>query len=200
MSTLSLLPAPCWFLVDLLFNPEDGGDIFLRNASCLSTRYKSMELSHRLFKNFPKSYATRKFITAFTRALYWSLPWARLIQSISPNPTSLTTILILPSHACLVLPSDFLLAFPTNPKWIPFLLHVSYMPCLSHPPSLDLSNFTWWRVLVTWLLIMQFSLTSYYLIPLGSKYSPQHPVLKYPQSMFFPYCQRPSFIHIQNYR
>jgi hypothetical protein len=33
---------------------------------------------------------------------------------------------------------------------------------------------------------MQFSPTSCHLIPLGSKYSPQHPVLKHPQSMFLP--------------
>jgi hypothetical protein len=34
------------------------------------------------------------------------------------------------------------------------------------------------------LLIMQFSPTSCYFISLRPKYSPQHPVLKYPQSMF----------------
>jgi hypothetical protein len=33
------------------------------------------------------------------------------------------------------------------------------------------------------LLIMQFSPTSYHFIPLRSKYSPQQPVLKYPQSV-----------------
>jgi hypothetical protein len=32
------------------------------------------------------------------------------------------------------------------------------------------------------LLIMQFYQTSYHFIPLRCKYSPQHPVLKYPQS------------------
>jgi hypothetical protein len=34
------------------------------------------------------------------------------------------------------------------------------------------------------LLIMQFSLPSHHSIPLWSKYSPQHPVLKHPQFMF----------------
>jgi hypothetical protein len=33
---------------------------------------------------------------------------------------------------------------------------------------------------------MQFSLTSYHFISPRSKYSPQHPVLKHPQSMFLP--------------
>jgi hypothetical protein len=36
-------------------------------------------------KNFPTFYGTRRFITVFTRALHWSLSWARSIQSISPN-------------------------------------------------------------------------------------------------------------------
>jgi hypothetical protein len=35
------------------------------------------------------------------------------------------------------------------------------------------------------LLVMQFSPASYYFIPLLSKYSPQHPVLKCLRSMFF---------------
>jgi hypothetical protein len=33
-------------------------------------------------KNFPAFYKTRWFITVFTRALHWSLIWARSIQSI----------------------------------------------------------------------------------------------------------------------
>jgi hypothetical protein len=35
------------------------------------------------------------------------------------------------------------------------------------------------------LLIMQFSLISHHIISLRTKYSPQHPVLKTPQSTFF---------------
>jgi hypothetical protein len=38
------------------------------------------------------------------------------------------------------------------------------------------------------------------LILIWSKYSPQHPVLKHPQSMFLPYCQRPNFTPIHNHR
>jgi hypothetical protein len=48
------------------------------------------------------------------------------------------------------------------------------------------------RVQVMKPLIMQFSPTSYYCICLQSKYSPQHPVPKYLQSMFSLQCQRPS--------
>jgi hypothetical protein len=39
-------------------------------------------------------------------------------------------------------------------------------------------------------LIMQFSSSSCYFFPFLSKYSPQHPVLTYLQSMFFPSSQR----------
>jgi hypothetical protein len=48
-------------------------------------------------------------------------------------------------------------------------------------------------------LIMQFSPASYYFIPLRSKHSPQQPVLKHPQSMLFPQCQKPTFTPIPNY-
>jgi hypothetical protein len=44
-------------------------------------------------------------------------------------------------------------------------------------------------------LIMQFSPTSYHFILFRSKYSPQHPVLRHPQSVFFLYCQRPSSLN-----
>jgi hypothetical protein len=37
---------------------------------------------------------------------------------------------------------------------------------------------------------MQFSPASRHFLPLSSKYSPQHPVLKHHQSVFFPYCER----------
>jgi hypothetical protein len=43
------------------------------------------------------------------------------------------------------------------------------------------------------LLVMQLSPPSRHSIPLWSKYSPQHPVLKYPQFIFLPYCQTPRF-------
>jgi hypothetical protein len=45
------------------------------------------------------------------------------------------------------------------------------MPCPSHLPSLDHSNYTWRRVHVMKLLIMQFSPTSRHFISLRSKYS-----------------------------
>jgi hypothetical protein len=71
-----------------------------------------------------------------------------------------------------------------------------YMPCPSDPSWLDRSNYTWRRVQVMKLFIMQLSPTSCHLISLWSKYSSQHPGFKYPQSVFLPYCQRPSFTPI----
>jgi hypothetical protein len=57
----------------------------------------------------------------------------------------------------------------------------------SHPTWLNHCNYTWRRVQVMKLLIMQLSPTFYNFISLWSKYSSQHPVLKCPQSMFLPY-------------
>jgi hypothetical protein len=62
-----------------------------------------------------------------------------------------------------------------------FTLISHYMPHPFHPPWLDHSNYTWQRVQITQFLIMQFSPPSCHLIPLWSKYFPQHPVLKHPQ-------------------
>jgi hypothetical protein len=60
--------------------------------------------------NFPAFYGTRRFNTAFTRALHWSLSWAISIQSITPHH-----ILILPSNLRLGLPSGrFSSGFLTN--------------------------------------------------------------------------------------
>jgi hypothetical protein len=50
------------------------------------------------------------------------------------------------------------------------------------------------------LLIMQCSPVSCHLISFRSKYSPQHPILKHPQSVFLPQYQRPSFTPIPNHR
>jgi hypothetical protein len=69
----------------------------------------------QLLKNFPTFYGTRRFITAFTRALHWSLPWARSIWSIPSYPISLRSILILSTHLRLYLPSGlFPPGFPIN--------------------------------------------------------------------------------------
>jgi hypothetical protein len=57
------------------------------------------------------------------------------------------------------------------------LPHSCYMPCPSHPPLLDHSNYIWRGIQVMNLLIMQFLPASCHLILLRSKYT-QHPFLK----------------------
>jgi hypothetical protein len=80
------------------------------------------------------------------------------------------------------LPSGlFLPAFPPKPSYP----HACYMPCPSHPTWLDHSNYIWHRVQAMKLLIMHVSPAPYYFLCLQSKYSPQQPVLKYLQSIFF---------------
>jgi hypothetical protein len=125
----------------------------------------------QLLKNFPAFYRTRMFITASTRALHWSLSWARSI-SIPSHHISLRSILILFTHYVLVFPViSFLLAFPPISYMHSSSPHSCYMPCPSQPPWLDLSNYTWRRVQVMKLLIMQFFPTSRMIL---GKYKPTH--------------------------
>jgi hypothetical protein len=117
------------------------------------------------------------------------VPFLSLINPVNTTPSYPTKIhfnVIHPPHVLVLLVVSFLPAFPPI-----FYMHASsshscYMPCPSHPPWLDHSNYTGRRVKVTKLLIMQFSPTSRHFISLWSKYSPQCPVLKYPQSTSFP--------------
>ena len=74
----------------------------------------------QLVKKFPAFHGTRRFITALTSVRHLSLSWASPIQSIYPHPTSWRSILILPTHLRLGLPSGFLPSgFPTKTLYIP---------------------------------------------------------------------------------
>jgi hypothetical protein len=62
------------------------------------------------------------------------------------------------------------------------LTHACFMPRSSHPPWFDHLKNVWCSIQVVKLLIIQYSPASHPFSPLTSKYSPQHPVLKHPQS------------------
>jgi hypothetical protein len=69
------------------------------------------------------------------------------------------------------------------PICIPLLPHSCYMCRQSHPSWLDYFNYTWRRIQV-----MKLSPTSCHFIRLWSKYSPQQPFIKHPQSVFLWLC------------
>ena len=76
--------------------------------------------SLQLVKKFPAFHRTRSFITALTSVRHLSLSWASPIQSIHPNPTSRTSVLILSTHLRLGLPSGlFPSGFPTKTLYTP---------------------------------------------------------------------------------
>jgi hypothetical protein len=65
----------------------------------------------------------------------------------------------------------------------------------SHSSRFDHLNDTWWGAQTIKLLAMQSSPLPCHLVPLRSKYLPQHP-----EPMFLPRCERPSFAPMQNNR
>jgi len=71
---------------------------------------------------------------------------------------------------------------PVNTSPIPHAYHMScppHLPWFNHPDNIR------WTIQAMELIIMQFSPWSI-LLPFMSKYPPQHPVLKNPQSVFLP--------------
>jgi hypothetical protein len=106
----------------------------------------------------------------------------------TPQPISLRPILSPSSHLRLRLssgPFSFGLSHQ-NPVHVTPLSRACHMPCPPHSPWFDLPNNIWWWVQIMKLPTVQLSPFSRYFLPLRSKYSPQHPVLKHPQSMLFP--------------
>jgi hypothetical protein len=137
-----------------------------------------MSRAVQLLKNFPVHYRVHK-----------SLPLVSILSQIDPVLTTssyLRSILIFSTHLRLGLLSClFPSGFSTN------ILYVfSFFPFVLHAPpissSLTWSNYTRRRVQIMGFLIMQFSPTFHHFISLRYKYSPQHPFLKHPQSLFLP--------------
>ena len=85
----------------------------------------SWEANRFAAQEIPPFYGNRMFIIALTRADHLSLSWASSIQSIPPHPTSWRSILILPSHLRLGLPSGlFLSGLPTKTLYTPLLFPI----------------------------------------------------------------------------
>jgi hypothetical protein len=84
----------------------------------------------QLLKNFPAVYQTRRLIAVFTRALHWSLSWARSIQS---TPSYLSKIHFNTIHPPTSWSSQcsFFLAFPPISCTHSSSPDSCYMPCPS---------------------------------------------------------------------
>jgi len=116
--------------------------------------------------------------------------------------TQVAAVLILSSLLRLRLPSGlFPLVFPTKTPNTPLLFPIR-ATCPAYLILLDFITRTIlgeeYRSLSSSLCIF-FPLPCYF-IPLRTKYSPQHPILKHPQPAFLPQCERPGFTPIQNNR
>ena len=119
-----------------------------------------------------------------------------------PHPISWTFILILFSQLRLCLPNGpFPSGLPTRTLYTPLLfpIHATY------PANLILQDYITriifrekYRSLSSSLC--SFSPLPYYLVPLRSKYPPQHPTLKHTQPTFLPQRERPSFTPIERTR
>jgi hypothetical protein len=149
-------------------------------------------------KNFPEFNGAWRFGTVFKRALQWSLSWAISIQSIPSYRSKIHFNGVYPPTSW---SSQWSLSFWLShqyPICIPLLPNLCCMPRPFHRSWLDHYNYTWRRVQVMKLLIVQFSPISCRFIPLRSTYSPLQAVLNDPQSMFLPLCQGPSFTPIMS--
>jgi len=130
-----------------------------------------------------------------------SPPPVPILNQISPvNATFhfLRSILILSPFYNRVFQVALSLRFPhQNPVYASPLPYTCHMPRPFQPSCFDHPNNIWWALQIIKLLIMQSPLPCY-LLPLGPKYPPKHPILKHPQPIFLSQCERPSFTPLNN--
>jgi hypothetical protein len=144
--------------------------------------------SEALLESLINTQLVKKFLNLWNikihDCVHWSLYSARRILSTTSQPISLNFILKISFYLRLYLPSGF----PTSLFRTSHLSHTCYTPRQSHSPWLDHSYILIigeaCKVGGMKLLSTQSSLDFRHFLPLGSKYSPPHLVLKHPQSMF----------------
>jgi hypothetical protein len=141
----------------------------------------------QLVKKFPTCYGTWSYITVFTAAHHWSVYWARCIQFTPSHSVSLRSILMLSSDLHSGLPSRlFPSGFPTKVLYRVFTFPM-HATCPTHL-ILDLVILIiLGKAYKLWISsscsLLQLPTTSSLL---GPNILFQHPVLRHPQSIFFP--------------
>jgi hypothetical protein len=142
----------------------------------------SWEVNSHSVKKFPAFYGPRRFSAVFTEARRWFLSWSWWIRSTTSHHVPVRSILVLvPSTPR---SSDWSLPFRSSDQNFVFISHLSYAYYMPHPSNsagIDHPNNIWWSLQVTKPLSMRSSPAYRHLLPLRSKYSPQHPVLIHSQ-------------------
>jgi hypothetical protein len=168
-------------------------------TNCMEHFPSSEDKVYSAVKKIPAFYANQIFIAAFTRARQLSLSWAWSISCF------LTTFLKIPFNITLSLRTIFSkwsLSFRSahlNPLCTSPLSYTCHMSCSLHS-SFDQPNNIRRGVQIMKPLVISVSPLPCYVVPFRPKYLPQHPILEYPQPMFIPQCEIPSFTPIQNNR
>ena len=122
-----------------------------------------------------------------------------LNQSIPSQPISSRYSLILSSHLRLGLPSSFVPSVcPTKTLYTTLLFPIRATCPVRLIVRFDYSDNIWWEIQIMKLLTVQLRPVPCHLVPRRVKYLPQHPILRHPQSVFFPQCERRNFIFIWN--
>jgi len=116
-----------------------------------------------------------------------------------PHPTSWRSILILPSHLTLGLPSfPFRQVSPTETLYAPLLSsHTSYLPSTYLSFWFCLSSNIWWGLQIINFLVTSSSPLPCSLVPLRTTYS-QRPVLEHPHPILIPQWVSHPYVRYDN--